>query len=51
LKATSDLESESEKEVNTANMCFMANDNTPKVAPRLQDIGNGSTLIAVAQDI
>ena len=31
LKATWDSESESEEEVDTANMYFMANDNTPKV--------------------
>jgi len=31
LKATWDSESESEKEVDTANVCFMTNDNTPKV--------------------
>jgi len=31
LKATWDSESKSEKEVDTANVCFMANDNTPKV--------------------
>ena len=39
LKATWDSESESEKEVDTTNMCFMANDNTPKVTsePSLDD--------------
>ena len=31
LKAIWDSESESEEEVDTANMCFKANDNTPKV--------------------
>ena len=31
FKATWDLEGESEDEVDTANMCFMA--NTPKVTP------------------
>ena len=31
LKATWDLESESEEEVDMANVCFMANVNTPKV--------------------
>ena len=33
------LESESEEEVNTANVCFMTNDNTPKVIsePSLDD--------------
>ena len=31
LKITWDSESESEEEVDTANVCFMANDNTPKV--------------------
>ena len=33
LKATWDSESESDKEVDTAHMCFMANDNTNKVTP------------------
>ena len=39
LKATWDLESESEEEVDIANMCFMTNDNTPKVfsEPSLED--------------
>ena len=31
LKATCDSESESEEEVDTANVCFITNDNTPKV--------------------
>ena len=31
LKATWNSESETDEEVETANMCFMANDNTPKV--------------------
>ena len=31
LKATWDSESETNEEVNTTNMCFIANDNTPKV--------------------
>jgi len=31
LKATWDPESESEEEVDTTNVCFMANENTPKV--------------------
>ena len=31
LKVTWDSESESEEEVDTANVCFMANENTPKV--------------------
>ena len=31
LKATWDSKSESKEEVDTANVCFMANDNTPKV--------------------
>ena len=33
LKATWDLESESDEEVDTANMCFMANESTSKVTP------------------
>ena len=39
LKATWDLESDSEEEVDMANVCFMANDNTPKVIsePSLDD--------------
>jgi len=39
LKATWDLESESEEEVDMANVCFMANDNTPKVTsePSIDD--------------
>ena len=35
LKATQNSESESEEEVDTANVCFMANDNTPKVTSEL----------------
>jgi len=31
LKATWDSESDSKEEVDTANVCFMANENTPKV--------------------
>ena len=31
FKSTWDLESDSEEEVDTANVCFMANENTPKV--------------------
>jgi len=31
LKATWDLKSESEEEVGTTNVCFMANDNTPNL--------------------
>ena len=31
FKATWDSESESEEEVDTTKVCFMANDNTPKV--------------------
>ena len=31
LKATWDSENESEEEVDTTHVCFMANDNTPKV--------------------
>ena len=31
FKATWDLKGESEEEVDKANVCFMANDNTPKV--------------------
>ena len=31
LKTTWNLESESEEEVDTAHVCFMANENTPKV--------------------
>ena len=39
LKATWDSKSESEEELDTANVCFMANDNTPKVIskPSLDD--------------
>ena len=39
LKATWDSKSESEKEVDTTNMCFMTNGNTPKVTsePSLDD--------------
>ena len=39
LKAIWDLKSESEEEVDTANVCFIANDNTPKVTfePSLDD--------------
>ena len=33
LKATWDSESESDEEVDTANMCFMANESTSKVTP------------------
>ena len=33
LKATWDSESESEEDVDTANMCFMANEGTSKVTP------------------
>ena len=33
LKATWDSESESEEEVDTANMCFMANESTSKITP------------------
>ena len=35
VKATWDSGSESEEEVDTANVCFMANDNTPKVNSEL----------------
>jgi len=35
LKSTWDSESESEEEVNTANMCFMVKNNTPKVTSKL----------------
>ena len=31
MKATWDLESDSEEEVNMANVCFMTNENTPKI--------------------
>ena len=34
LKTTWDSESESDEEVNTAHMCFMANKNTNKVIPK-----------------
>ena len=39
LRATWNSESESEKEVDTAKVCFMANDNIPKVTsePSLDD--------------
>ena len=39
LKATLDSESETDEEVDTAHVCFMANDNTPKVTfrPSLDD--------------
>ena len=33
IKATWDSESESEDEIDTANMCFMANESTSKVTP------------------
>jgi len=33
MKATWDSESESEEEIDTANMCFMANESTSKVTP------------------
>jgi len=33
LRTTWDTESESEEEVDTANVCFMTNENTPKVFP------------------
>ena len=48
-KATWDSKSESEDEVDTANMCFMA--NTPRYTPRLQDVRSGGTLIVVVQGI
>ena len=35
LKATWDSESESEEEVDMANVCFMTNDNTLKVTPEI----------------
>ena len=39
LKATWESENETDEEVDTAYVCFMANDNTPKVAsePSLDD--------------
>ena len=39
FKATWDSESESEEEVDTTNVCFMTNNNTPKVTsePSLDD--------------
>ena len=39
LKATWNSESESDEEVDTTNVCFMANDNTPEVTsePSLDD--------------
>ena len=33
MKATWDSESESEEEIDTANMCFMANESTSKINP------------------
>ena len=39
LKATWNSESESKEEVDTTNVCFMANDSTPKITfkPSLND--------------
>ena len=34
LKATWDSESETDEEMDTAHVCFMANDNTPKCWPK-----------------
>ena len=33
IKATWDSESETDEEMDMAHVCFMANDNTPKVIP------------------
>jgi len=35
LKATCDSESEFEEEVDIIHVCFMANENTPKLTPKI----------------
>ena len=49
LKATWDSESESDEEVDTTNMCFMANESTSTYIPKPNDVRSGGILIVVAQ--